>query len=65
MQDELQFARKMTDHAKIEAAETVNKLTKSLEQSQRQCREILEEGLFRVWIIVVFFALLVVMNKFA
>ena len=44
MQDELIQAKKMTDQAKIESADTINKLTRSLELSQRQCRDILEEG---------------------
>ena len=44
LQDEVQFAKKLADQAKIESAETINKLSKSLEQSQRQLREMLEEG---------------------
>eukprot|EP00794_Sanderia_malayensis_P017491 gene17490-19240_t len=44
LQDEIQLANRMTDQAKIEAADTINKLTRSLEQSQRHRREILEEG---------------------
>ena len=44
LQDELHATRKFADQTKIESADTINQLSKSLEASQRQLRDILEEG---------------------
>ena len=48
LNDELTQARKETDRVRLDRAETVNRLTKSLEQSQRQNEELLRAG----WAIV-------------
>ena len=46
LHDELVQARKEADRARLERAETVNRLTKSLEQSQKQNEELLNSGNF-------------------
>ena len=44
LQDELQAARKFADQTKIESADTINQLSRSLEATQRHLRDILDEG---------------------
>ncbi|XP_065052034.1 centrosomal protein of 152 kDa-like [Rhopilema esculentum] len=44
LQDEMQSAKKYITQLKVESAETVNKLTESLEQSQHRLRGMLAEG---------------------
>ena len=44
LHDELLHARKEADRVRLDRAETVNRLTKSLEQSQKQNEELLNSG---------------------
>ena len=44
LHDELVQARKEADRVRLDRAETVNRLTKSLEQSQKQNEELLNSG---------------------
>ena len=44
LHDELLRARKEADRVRLDRAETVNRLTKSLEQSQKQNEELLNSG---------------------
>ena len=44
LQEEMQSLRQTLDQTRIEHAEVVNKLSKSLEESQAQCRQYLESG---------------------
>ena len=41
---QLADAVREAENCKIERAETINRLTRSLEESQRQCRDLLEGG---------------------
>ena len=43
--DEVMSLKRKLESQQVEQAETFNKLTKSLEQSQTQCKQLLEQGL--------------------
>ena len=53
LHDELVQARKEADRVRLDRAETVNRLTKSLEQSQKQNEELLNSGTVRLYHIFV------------
>ena len=44
LQEELHSLRKTQDQTRVEHADVVNKLSKSLEESQAQCRQYLQSG---------------------
>lgn len=45
LHDELLLARKESDRVRLDRAETVNRLTKSLEESQKRNEELLNSGM--------------------
>ena len=42
--------KRSSGKSKVESAETINRLTKSLEESQKRCRDLLETGILFICI---------------